>query len=229
MANSKSKAAVARHGSAGEPPTKSIDFEKTRILVGLLDSVERGSATSQRSLASELGVALGLVNAYLKRCVRKGLVKVRHAPARRYAYYLTPIGFSEKSRLTVEYISYSFSLFRRAKIDCADVLTAAQERGFTRIALAGVSDLAEIATICALDSGVSIVAVIDSQSTLHRFVGSPVVRSFEALVDPIDAVIVTDMRAAAATAQLAAARIGADRVLAPAILGLRRGGKWEAA
>src|SRR6202166_4135736 len=127
-------------------------------MLGLLDAVERERAQSQRLLASELGIALGLVNAYLKRCVKKGLVKVRHAPARRYAYYLTPNGFAEKSRLTVEYMSYSFSLFRRAKTDCMDALGSARERGFTRIALYGVSDLAEIATICALDSGVTIVA-----------------------------------------------------------------------
>jgi DNA-binding transcriptional regulator LsrR (DeoR family) len=48
--------------------------------------VDRDRAQSQRLLTSELGIALGLVNAYLKRCVKKGLVRVRSAPARRYAY-----------------------------------------------------------------------------------------------------------------------------------------------
>ena len=64
--------------------------EASRIMLGLLDAVEQERAHSQRHLASELGIALGLVNAYLKRCMNKGLVKVREAPARRYAYYLTP-------------------------------------------------------------------------------------------------------------------------------------------
>src|SRR5216110_111601 len=86
-----------------------------RILLGLLESVERDGGQSQRRIASDLGVALGLVNAYLKRCVKKGLVKIGQAPARRYAYYLTPHGFAEKSRLTVEYLSSSFSFFRRAR------------------------------------------------------------------------------------------------------------------
>src|SRR5262249_51283838 len=97
--------------------TKDSEIEKTRIMLGLLESVERGGEQSQRRLASELGIALGLVNAYIKRCINKGLLKVGEAPARRYAYYLTPRGFAEKSRLTVEYLSYSFSLFRRAKQD----------------------------------------------------------------------------------------------------------------
>src|SRR6476620_9939699 len=88
-----------------------------RIVLGLLESVERDGAQSQRRLASELGIALGLVNAYLKRCVTKGLLKVGEAPARRYAYYLTPRGFAEKSQLTVEYLSVSFLRFREAKRD----------------------------------------------------------------------------------------------------------------
>src|ERR1700757_3071756 len=97
-----------------------------RIVLGLLNSVESDGARSQRRIAAELGIALGLVNAYLKRCVKKGLVKVHDAPARRYAYYLTPQGFAEKSRLTVQYLSDSFSFFRLAKADCAHVFEAAK-------------------------------------------------------------------------------------------------------
>src|ERR1700722_14964414 len=167
-----------------------------RIVLGLLQSVERDGAQSQRKLASDLGIALGLVNAYLKRCVKKGLLKIGQAPARRYAYYLTPHGFAEKSRLTVEYLSWSFSFFRRAREDCATVLRAAHARGWTRIALAGVSDLAEIATICALEQGITVVAVVDANSTNDRFVGAPVVKSIAAVPGGFDALVVTDLQAA---------------------------------
>src|SRR5262245_22947851 len=131
--------------------------ENSRIMLGLLDAVEQDRAQSQRLLASELGIALGLVNAYLKRCVKKGLVKVRSAPARRYAYYLTPQGFAEKSRLTVDYLSYSFGFFRQAKTDCSELFRAASARGVEKVLLAGQSDLAEIASLCAMEHGVKIV------------------------------------------------------------------------
>ena len=162
---------------------RSEESENARIVLGLLESVERDGAQSQRKLASDLGIALGLVNAYLKRCVKKGLVKIGQAPARRYAYYLTPHGFAEKSRLTVEYLSNSFSFFRRAREDCSSVLKAAHARGWNRIALVGVSDLAEIATICALEQGITIVAVVDAKSTSDRFVGTRVVPSIDAELD----------------------------------------------
>src|SRR5215468_12238177 len=98
--------------------TQNDEVDNARVMLSLLESVERDGGQTQRRLASELGVALGLVNAYLKRCVKKGLLKVGEAPARRYAYYLTPHGFAEKSRLTVEYLSSSFSFFRQAREDC---------------------------------------------------------------------------------------------------------------
>src|SRR4030081_742517 len=115
--------------------------EDERIVLSLLNSVDDG-AQSQRRIAEDLGIALGLVNAYLKRCIKKGLVKVSQAPARRYAYYLTPQGFAEKSRLTVEYLSYSFSFFRQAKADCARVFELAKEQKFQNLLFWGKADLA---------------------------------------------------------------------------------------
>lgn len=197
------------------------DAENDRIVLDLLNSLEADGSRSQRHIASELGIALGLVNAYLKRCVKKGLVKVGQAPARRYAYYLTPQGFAEKSRLTVDYLSASFSFFRQAKADCAQVFEGAKSRGFRRLVLAGQSDLAEVAILCAVESGVTIVALVDKRSDVTRFAGFPVVASFEQVGEPFDAVVVTDVRRARETLDAVVAVFGRERVLAPALLGLR--------
>src|SRR6266436_1953014 len=145
--------------------SKAGDVEQTRIVLGLLEYVGRGGEQSQRRLASELGVALGLANAYLKRCVKKGLVKVRQAPARRYAYYLTPKGFAEKSRLTMDYLTYSMGFFRVAKKDCGLLFEQARHRGFKRLALVGKSDLAEICIICGLESGIEVAVLVDPSAS----------------------------------------------------------------
>ncbi|MEA2992558.1 MAG: hypothetical protein QOD40_1478 [Alphaproteobacteria bacterium] len=192
--------------------------ENAKIVLGLLESVEHDGGMSQRRLAAELGIALGLVNAYLKRCVKKGLVKVTEAPARRYAYYLTPQGFAEKSRLTVEYLSYSFSFFRSARADCASVLESASGRGWTRVVLLGISDLAEISTICAMESGIKIAAVVDADATAETFIGLPVLTSFAALTEPYDVAVLTDLRNPAKTLAAAVRHFGSERVLVPALL-----------
>jgi DNA-binding MarR family transcriptional regulator len=207
----------------GMPQTaRSEDSENVRIVLGLLESVERDGAQSQRKLASDLGIALGLVNAYLKRCVKKGLLKIGQAPPRRYAYYLTPHGFAEKSRLTVEYLSSSFSFFRRAREDCSSVLKAAHARGWDRIALIGVSDLAEIATLCALEQGITIAAVVDANARRDRFVGTPVVASLDAVPGGFDALVITDLEATQQATKAALTALEAERVFVPALLGLRR-------
>jgi DNA-binding MarR family transcriptional regulator len=199
---------------------RSEESDNARIVLGLLESVERDGAQSQRKLASDLGIALGLVNAYLKRCVKKGLLKIGEVPPRRYAYYLTPHGFAEKSRLTLEYLSSSFSFFRRAREDCSSVLKAAHARGWNRIALIGVSDLAEVATICALEQGLTIVAVVDAEAeaTRDRFVGIPVVRSLDAVPGGFDALIITDLASTRETMKAAFTALEAERVFVQVLL-----------
>ena len=177
---------------AGSLPTDENGAD--RIVLGLLTSVEADGARSQRRIAADLGVALGLVNAYLKRSVKKGLVKVGQAPARRYAYYLTPQGFSEKSRLTIEYLSSSFSLFRKAKEEYGKIFDRAHALGFDRIVLAGKSDLCEIAILCAVDGPISIVAVVDpDEQQLHALSASRWCPPTKQLDEPFDAIVVTHL------------------------------------
>jgi DNA-binding MarR family transcriptional regulator len=190
-------------------------------MLGLLDAVEQERAQSQRLLASELGIALGLVNAYLKRCVKKGLVKVRGAPARRYAYYLTPRGFAEKSRLTVEYLSRSFDFFRQAKTECSGLFRSAKARAYKRVLLAGRSDLAEIAALCAIEHGIEIVGVVQEGASKRQFIGLPVFADFDSVAERFDAVLITDLTSAQATCDAAIARFGGERVLVPDLLRLR--------
>ena len=115
----------------------------------------------------------------------------------------------------------SFSFFRRAREDCSSVLKTAHARGWHRIALIGVSDLAEIAAICALEQGIAIVAVVDAKSESIRFVGTPVVKSTAAVPGGFDALVVTDLQATAELVKAVVDQLDADRVLVPALLGVR--------
>lgn len=190
----------------------------TAITLGVLHAVHADSAVTQRRLAGDLGIALGLTNAYLRRCVRKGLVKVSQAPPNRYLYYLTPKGFAEKSRLTGEYLSDSFSFFRNARNQCADALKTASNNGWHCIALYGTGELAEIATLAAEAGGIArILAVVDARCNESRFAGLPVVAALSDL-DDIDAVLLTDMRNAQTSYRTLCAEFPADRLLIPDVL-----------
>jgi hypothetical protein len=195
--------------------------ESSRIMLGLLDAVEQDRVCSQRHLASELGIALGLVNAYVKRCINEGLLKVRQAPARRYAYYLTPLGFAEKSRLTLEYLSHSFGFFRQAKTDCSKLFRFAKARGVRSVLLIGQSDLAEIAALCAMEEGVVIAGLVDGNAE-GRFIGGlPVFKTIDGIELAFDAVLITDVKNARASCEVAVAHFGPERVLVPELLRVR--------
>ena len=201
--------------------TVTVSADDTKITLGLLNAVEANSKLTQRSVAGDLGIALGLANAYLKRCVRKGLVKVNQVPANRCAYYLTPKGFSEKSRLTAEYLSISFNFFRSARSECAAVFDECVARGWRRIALAGIGDLGEISTMCAADLPITLVGFYDPFATIDRFAGLPVKGDLQHL-RPFDAMMVTDFREPQKTFDKLVTVVGAERVVAPALLAISR-------
>jgi hypothetical protein len=185
---------------------------RERVLLGLLHSVEQDGTQSQRNMATEFGVALGLINTCLRYCVRKGYVKVKRIPARRYAYFLTPKGMTEKSRLTVAHLSHSLSFFRQAREDCDKVLRIAETRGWSRLALAGAGELAEIAFLCADPRSAALVAILDPACPKDSFRGLPVARDIDAL-PPFDAVIVTDMSNPQGTYDQLGRRLDAERIL----------------
>ncbi|MBI2240185.1 MAG: winged helix-turn-helix transcriptional regulator [Magnetospirillum gryphiswaldense] len=167
--------------------------EDSERLLRVLDTVEQNSTLGQRDIAREVGVALGLANTYIKRAIKKGLLKAVQAPANRYAYYLTPQGIAEKSLLTVEFLSQSFRFFRLARSQCEEILEQCAASGWNRVALFGSSDLAQIMILCALESNVSIVSVIDAEQSKPSFSGIPTSPNIE-MAPPFDVIVFTHMK-----------------------------------
>lgn len=199
----------------GHAETPDLDSE-AEITLGVLNAVERSDRVTQRSVAGELGIALGLANAYLKRCVKKGYIKVTQAPANRYFYYLTPTGFAEKSRLTARYLSISFNFFRAARRQLAELMDQCASRGWSRVALAGHGDLVEIATLCIGDRPVTIAGVIDAGK------GASILEADFSALGTVDAVVITDIGDPQATFDALVRRMPADRILAPRFLNISR-------
>jgi predicted transcriptional regulator len=195
--------------------------ERSRIMLDLLQSVERDGNGSQRHRASEFGIALGLVNAYLNYCIKKGYVKVRKIPARRYVYFLTPKGFAEKSRLTMEKVSNSFTSFRQARADYSAAFQQLRVQGRSRIVLVGISELAEICMICAAEQSISLVAMVAPGAGGEQFLGLSAVPDFTSVPGGFDGAVITDLSSPQATYDRAVAELGAARVVAPSILGVR--------
>ncbi|NIA69032.1 winged helix-turn-helix transcriptional regulator [Pelagibius litoralis] len=194
------------------------EADSTRMM---LDAIESEARVTQRGLSAELGIALGLTNIYLKRCISKGLVKTRKAPARRYAYYLTAKGFSEKARLTAKFLTRSLGFFRLAREDCSDLFQHSKSQGCQCITFVGAGDLCEIAILAALDCGLEVSAVLDESTNRQRLAGTPVVRSLTKL-SPGEILVITDMKDPQGAYERMIGQFGVEKVFFPSLLRLSR-------
>ncbi len=199
---------------AREPTAR--DGREQAIVREVLERIDESQEISQRQLASDLGIALGMANAYIKRCIRKGWIKVNEAPARRYRYYLTPKGFAEKSRLTAQYFSDSLRFFGRARQSYDALFAQLVRRGARRVVLCGADELTEIAALCALKHDVKVVGVLRGDGRDDPLAGLPAIG--EASAGNVDYwVIASSSDAAPLYTRIGAAK-GLDHVAYPELL-----------
>jgi len=173
-----------------------MDLQGQRDLL-LLNELDRDGGATQRTLATKLGVALGLTNLYLKRLARNGYIKITTIPRNRIRYLLTPQGFTEKSRLTYLYMQYSLSYYRDMRGRLKRMLTSLDKTNGHRVAIYGTNELAELAYLSLREMNIDCVGFIDGDSR-ESFLSCPV-SSPEGIVDwQFDRVLIADLEHAAA-------------------------------
>ena len=135
----------------------------------ILEQVENGNTPSQRALAGELNISLGLVNSFIKRLVKKGFVKITTIPKKRIKYILTPSGAAEKTRLTYLYIQHSYDFYQKARQKLRELYADLEHQGISRIVFYGAGDLAEIAYVSLQQTSIQLVAIVDDTKMGTRF------------------------------------------------------------
>jgi len=152
---------------------KPADQESYRTLQLMNELVDSG-AISQRELAGRLGVAVGLVNSYLKNLVAKGFLRIKNYPRNRYAYLLTPKGIAEKSRLAYQHLHYFNNLYTVVRQDYLALFRQLQGNGADAVVFCGVDEVAEIAYLSLQEAGLRLAEVIDEQVGKGVFMGCTV-------------------------------------------------------
>jgi DNA-binding MarR family transcriptional regulator len=176
-----------------------MELESRRDLQ-LLQALEQQSTITQRTLASRLGIALGLTNLYLKRLIRKGYVKCVTVSPNRLVYSLTPKGMSRKARLTYEFMKYSLDFYRDARQHLRRSLAQAVVSQ-KQVAVFGTGDAAELVYLLTRDMGLELVAVFDVEGG-GTFLGYPVRAIAEQESVAYDVLIVAVLERPAGTVKL---------------------------
>jgi len=157
----------------------------------LLSEIEASETVTQRGLAKGLGIALGLTNLYIKRLVKKGHIKVINIQKNRIRYLITPKGIAEKSRLTYEYMQYSFQLYRQACTLLRARLRDLAEQGRKRLVFYGVGEAAELAYLCVKEMDLELMGVLDAEHAGRRFLGHTVLHPSALAGLRYDCVVIT--------------------------------------
>jgi predicted transcriptional regulator len=160
----------------------------------LLSEVADERPVSQRELAKRLGIALGLVNSYLKNFVTKGYIRIKNYPHNRYAYLLTPNGMAEKARLAYQHVNYFTSLYTVTRQDYLALFRALAERGVTQVAFCGVDEVAEIAWLSLQEAGLTMAQVMDDVSPGSLFMGKEVLSLDQRLSVRVKPIIITSLK-----------------------------------
>ena len=135
----------------------------------ILEEIEKGHTPSQRALANDLNVSLGLVNSFIKRLANKGYFKIFNIQKNRVKYLITPKGVAEKTRLTYEFVKLSYQFYNGARQKLRELYDQLEEEGYHRIVFYGAGDLAEIAYVSTHGTSIDMVAVVDSHRKGSKF------------------------------------------------------------
>jgi len=85
----------------------------------VMRKIQKQPKTSQRNLAEQLGFSLGKLNYCLKALQQKGLIKInnfqKNTNKLNYIYVLTPKGFNEKTKLTVNFMKRKIKEYEELK------------------------------------------------------------------------------------------------------------------
>ena len=140
----------------------------------LLDEISRNNKLTQRDLSRRLGVALGLINSYIKNLTSKGYVTIAAIPRNRYKYYLTPNGFIEKTRLTYHHLQNFTNLYRSARQDFQRLFQKLQKENIKKVVFCGADEVTEIAYITLQEFEIELAGVVDTGAKDQSFLGQSI-------------------------------------------------------
>lgn len=136
----------------------------------ILNHIKQNPDTTQADLATQLDVAVGSVNWYVKRLINKGYIKVAQMERRRLRYLLTPQGLTEQARLTRKFMQASLHWYRVTREDSKHFLDRVKQAGYDTVCIQGDGDLAEIVYLSCLEAQVGVKREVDPAYPVFRIV-----------------------------------------------------------
>jgi predicted transcriptional regulator len=157
----------------------------------ILKHVEQSSLLNNRLMATKLGCSVKLAHELLRKMVDRGFLHVKKLHSRRWDYFITPHGISEKIRLTYEFLDFSMHFYREARKESSKLCLSIAESGKKNVALLGANDLAEIAFLSIKEWNLDLIEIFDNTKK-KTFLGHTVFQFSKIPSSKADAIIVCE-------------------------------------
>jgi hypothetical protein len=152
----------------------------------LLARLQDGGAMSQRSLARELGIALGLTNSLLRRTAQNGWVQVVRAEPAALRYVITAEGVAQETAMSRAHFDGAVRSYAEVRDRIRFVFNLLSSRWGApgsptaaapakEVVFYGAGEVAEVGYVCLQDCDLRLVGVVDGNAP-KRFFGLPVRR-----------------------------------------------------
>jgi DNA-binding MarR family transcriptional regulator len=113
----------------------------------LVNIVGAKIGANQRDLSRHMNLSLGMTNMLLRRLVTKGYIRIKQLDRRKVEYLLTPKGFSEKMRKSVNYTLKTINSIGLIKKNLLGILKGLYADGVRKFYILGTSDLSGLIDI----------------------------------------------------------------------------------
>ena len=112
---------------------------------------------TQANLSKRLGIAVGSVNWYIKRLIKRGYVKVSHLDRTRLQYDLTPEGMSVFTERAMLYAKDSLKIYKKFRQMAKSIVSELEAKGISEIYLEGNNDeIMDILRLTCIEAGISL-------------------------------------------------------------------------
>ena len=108
-------------------------------LQSIASTLEQNPLASQRVLAENAGMSIGLMNAVLKRFVERGWIMLTNVNLRKLSYALTPKGIAELTARSHTFAKRTFAIANAYNDTICRMVSSAKEEGKKSLTLYGES------------------------------------------------------------------------------------------
>jgi len=107
----------------------------------LVNIVGAALASNQRDLSRHMALSLGMTNMLIRRLISKGYIRIKQLDKRKVEYALTPKGFSEKMKKSVNYTMKTINSIGLIRNKIKEILKGLYDSGTRKFYVLGESDL----------------------------------------------------------------------------------------